>query len=65
MNYIDNKNILITGGTGSIGQAVFLRLLDDYAPNRITIFSRDEYKQYKLRSLITHHPKKDIVQFVI
>lgn len=65
MNYIDNKNILITGGTGSIGQAVFFRILDKYNPSRITVFSRDEYKQYRLRSLITNHPKKHIVQFVI
>lgn len=65
MNYIDNKNILITGGTGSIGQAVFLRVLEEYNPKSITIFSRDEYKQYRLRSLISRSPKKNIVKFVI
>ncbi len=65
MNYIDNKNILITGGTWSIGQAVFFRILNDYNPAKITVFSRDEYKQYRLRSLISNHPRKNIVQFVI
>lgn len=65
MNYINGKNILITWGTGSIWQAVFLRILDTYDPKWITIFSRDEYKQYRLRSLISNHPRKNIVRFII
>lgn len=65
MNYINDKHILITGGTGSIGQAVVLRILNEYNPISITIFSRDEYKQFKLKSIISYHEKKDIVRFVI
>src|SRR3989344_4897769 len=41
------KNILITGGTGSFGHAVVKKLLN-YSPNRITIFSRDEKKQFDM-----------------
>src|SRR5688572_5035362 len=41
------KNILITGGTGSFGNAVIEKLLP-YNPNRIVIFSRDEKKQFDM-----------------
>jgi FlaA1/EpsC-like NDP-sugar epimerase len=44
MNIFKNKNILITGGTGSLGQALTCRLLDE-SVDRIVIYSRDEYKQ--------------------
>ncbi|SMH72313.1 SDR family NAD(P)-dependent oxidoreductase [Candidatus Nitrosotalea okcheonensis] len=40
----DNKTILITGGTGSLGQALAERLLS-LNPKAIRIFSRDENKQ--------------------
>jgi UDP-N-acetylglucosamine 4,6-dehydratase len=47
MNY-SNKSLLITGGTGSFGNAVLRRLLDlDLA--EIRIFSRDEKKQDDMR----------------
>jgi len=42
------KNILITGGTGSIGSEVLESLLS-FKPKKIYVFSRDEYKQHKLR----------------
>ena len=42
----DNKSILITGATGSFGKRFVSRLLDDYKPSRVVIFSRDELKQF-------------------
>lgn len=42
----DGKRILITGGTGSFGKKCVEILLSRYAPRKIIIFSRDEYKQY-------------------
>ena len=42
----NGKNILITGGTGSFGNAFCKYLIENYKPNKIIIFSRDEYKQY-------------------
>src|SRR3989344_8775949 len=47
-DFIKNKKILITGGTGSIGSQI-LNALIGFKPKMIRIFSRDEYKQYKLR----------------
>jgi UDP-glucose 4-epimerase len=43
-----NKTLLITGGTGSFGNAVLLRFLDTKI-NEIRIFSRDEKKQDDMR----------------
>jgi UDP-N-acetylglucosamine 4,6-dehydratase len=44
----NNKNILITGGTGSFGKKYTEILLKNYSPNKIIIYSRDELKQYEM-----------------
>lgn len=44
MNF-NNKNILITGGTGSFGNKLVETLLNNYAPNKVIVLSRDEFKQ--------------------
>lgn len=46
----NNKNILITGGTGSFGKKYTKILLQSYKPNKIIIYSRDELKQYEMAS---------------
>ena len=47
----EGKCILVTGGTGSLGQAGVQRLLSDEMgkPAKITVFSRDEAKQHYMR----------------
>ena len=46
---LGTKSILITGGTGSFGQALVKRLLSgSTTPNRLVIFSRDEQKQWQM-----------------
>ncbi|MCL9662764.1 polysaccharide biosynthesis protein [Paenibacillus hunanensis] len=47
MGIYRNKKILITGGTGTIGNHLIKQLLND-DPQVIRIFSRDEYKQYEM-----------------
>ena len=47
----NNKNILITGGTGSFGTKSVETLLRDYKPKRLVIFSRDELKQYEMSQI--------------
>ena len=47
-NLFDGKNVLITGGTGSLGKALTKRLLNTKA-ERIRIFSRDEEKQRQMQ----------------
>lgn len=45
----DNKNIMITGGTGSFGKKYTEILLKKYKPNKIIIYSRDELKQFEMQ----------------
>lgn len=47
-NFLDNKTILITGGTGSFGKSFAKFLLDNYNLKKLIIFSRDELKQFKM-----------------
>ncbi len=44
----NGKNILITGGTGSFGKKYTKILLENYKPNKIIVYSRDELKQYEM-----------------
>jgi UDP-N-acetylglucosamine 4,6-dehydratase len=44
----NDKNILITGGTGSFGKKYTELILRRYRPNKIIIYSRDELKQYEM-----------------
>jgi UDP-N-acetylglucosamine 4,6-dehydratase len=45
---LNQKNILITGGTGSFGQKCVEVILRQNQPNKIIIYSRDELKQYEM-----------------
>jgi len=49
----NNKNILITGATGSFGQKCVKTLLKKYKANKIIIFSRDEQKQYEMSQIFS------------
>ena len=53
-NFIKNKEILITGGTGSLGQTLTKLLLKEYKPKGIRIYSRDELKQWQMRQEINN-----------
>jgi UDP-N-acetylglucosamine 4,6-dehydratase len=44
-----DKTVLITGATGSFGQAFVRVLLDEYEPRAVRLFSRDEYKQAQVQ----------------
>ena len=46
---LDGANIMITGGTGSFGNALAARLLTYANPARVVIMSRDEHKQYEMQ----------------
>lgn len=43
---LDNKTLLVTGGTGSFGHCFTKYVLEHYNPKKIIIYSRDEYKQF-------------------
>jgi N-acetylneuraminate synthase/N,N'-diacetyllegionaminate synthase len=46
MSYFDGKNILITGGTGTVGTVLVETILAISTPSRLIVFSRDEHKQF-------------------
>jgi len=45
---LNNKSILITGGTGSFGHKCVEVILKKYKPKKLVILSRDELKQYEM-----------------
>ena len=45
---LNNKTILVTGGTGSFGTKFTEVVLKKYKPKKLIIFSRDEYKQHEM-----------------
>lgn len=56
MKPFENKQILVTGGTGSLGQTLVRRLLAGELglPRRVVVFSRDEAKQHYMRLEFMH-----------
>jgi len=48
---LNNKVILITGGTGSFGQKFTEIIFAKYKPKKVIIFSRDEFKQHEMSKL--------------
>ncbi len=55
---LNNKTILITGGTGSFGKAFTRYVLNNYDPKKIIIYSRDEFKQWVMSNEFKDHAQK-------
>jgi FlaA1/EpsC-like NDP-sugar epimerase len=53
---LTDKNIVVTGGTGSLGKVLVRRLLTGEIgrPRKVTVFSRDEAKQHEMRLAYQH-----------
>jgi len=43
---LNDKSVLVTGGTGSFGKHFLKTVIAQYKPRRLIIFSRDELKQF-------------------
>jgi UDP-N-acetylglucosamine 4,6-dehydratase len=50
MDFFKDKSILVTGGTGSFGKAFVSDLLKNHEPKKVIVFSRDELKQFEMKS---------------
>ena len=50
---MDDKNVLITGGTGSFGKKCTEIILKRYKPKKLIIFSRDELKQFEMARIFS------------
>lgn len=55
---LDNKTILITGGTGSFGKCFTKYVLEHYNPKKIIIYSRDEFKQFIMQGEFKEYADK-------
>ena len=63
-NLINGQNILITGGTGTFGHKITEIILNNYKPNKLIIFSRDEFKQYNMKQLFPENKYSNIRYFI-
>ena len=46
---LQDKTILVTGGTGSFGKCFIRKALTEHNPAKVIVFSRDELKQWEMR----------------
>ena len=55
---LNDKAVLVTGGTGSFGKHFVKTVIERYKPRRLVIFSRDELKQFEMQQLfpMNEHP---------
>lgn len=60
---LNNKSVLITGGTGSFGYQYAYTLLEKFKVKRIVIYSRDELKQYEMQ--MKFNKFKNVIRFFI
>jgi UDP-N-acetylglucosamine 4,6-dehydratase len=50
---LNDKSVLVTGGTGSFGKHFVKTVIEKYKPRRLIIFSRDELKQFEMQQLFS------------
>ena len=61
---INNKVILITGGTGTFGHKITEIILNQYNPKKLIIFSRDEFKQFNMKKIFPENKHQNIRYFI-
>lgn len=61
---LNGKSILVTGGTGSFGKAFVRRVLREWKPKRLIVFSRDELKQWEMQQEISTDQHASVRYFI-
>ena len=61
---VNNKSILITGGTGSFGKMFIDTILKTFQPSKLIVYSRDELKQSEMRQKWQDGPDMPIRYFL-
>lgn len=64
LSYLKGARVLITGGTGSLGKKLTEVMLRESDVGIIVIYSRDEYKQFLLKSKYTQEEQKRLRFFI-
>lgn len=62
---LNDKVILITGGTGSFGKKCLQMIFEQYTPKKVIIYSRDEYKQSVMKAEFENKVDMKKVRFFI
>lgn len=62
---LNDKSILITGGTGSFGKKFIKTILERYHPKKIIVYSRDELKQFEMQNSREFQPFDEIMRYFI
>ena len=62
---LNNKTILVTGGTGSFGKKFIKTVLDRYNPKKIIVYSRDELKQFDMQQVWPISDTKPMIRYFI
>jgi UDP-N-acetylglucosamine 4,6-dehydratase/5-epimerase len=61
---LDEKSILVTGGTGSFGREFIAEILQRFKPRKVIVFSRDEAKQWDM-SLTPPFNDSEVMRYFI
>lgn len=62
---LNDKVILITGGTGSFGKKCLQMIFEQYTPKKVIIYSRDEYKQSVMKAEFENKVDMKKVRFLL
>ena len=62
---LNNKSILVTGGTGSFGKVFTKLTIGNYNPKKIIILSRDEMKQWNMAEKFQDYDPDGKIEYVI
>lgn len=62
---LNNKTVLVTGGTGSFGKRFIKTVLEKYLPKMVIVYSRDELKQFEMQESDFFKKYKNIVRYFI
>ena len=62
---LNNKTILVTGGTGSFGKKFIKAVFEHYEPKKVIVYSRDELKQYEMQFSTDFLKYEDKIRYFI
>src|SRR5437868_1396364 len=61
---LNDRSVLVTGGTGSFGKHFIKTVIAQYKPKRLIVFSRDELKQSEMQQEF-HHEQYPFIRYFI